>query len=443
MLKVGGDPARAHFPNLSESSLIFATVWSFVGVGSLAKMSYSSPNQAYSSNPFGSPHQQLPPGQQLQQYYQQRARTPSLPNAGLSPGPHGQGQLASPLQVTGGQDQLSDDPSKLSGFFKNISFGNRTTKVDGQPAKRRGPKPDSKPAQTRRQELNRQAQRTHRERKEAYLRQLESEVTRLREAFAIVTKEKTSLTHENAELKKFLALHGLVWSPDQSTDPSSILAPAPIPPPPPVPLGSMPGIPASLVNPQPLSQLMATSPSSQSYSSPPPHSGLATSPNVSAFDAIGIDFVLSLERPCMEHIQKLVHDSLEDPNGTAISGHALMASCPPESHMLDNPDIDWGSRTYDLQPGELNMLLNLSPKMSLSGEVTPINAWAMIQSHPNFLQLTRHDFAVIKNELVPKVKCYGFGAVLEEYMVEDALDGVLAAKYTLGNQRLTNAHYSF
>jgi hypothetical protein len=31
--------------------------------------------------------------------------------------------------------------------------------ADGQPPKRRGPKPDSKPALTRRQELNRQAQR--------------------------------------------------------------------------------------------------------------------------------------------------------------------------------------------------------------------------------------------------------------------------------------------
>lgn len=30
---------------------------------------------------------------------------------------------------------------------------------DGQPAKRRGPKPDSKPAMTRRQEMNRHAQR--------------------------------------------------------------------------------------------------------------------------------------------------------------------------------------------------------------------------------------------------------------------------------------------
>ncbi|EWC45999.1 hypothetical protein DRE_04792 [Drechslerella stenobrocha 248] len=197
----------------------------------------------------------------------------------------------------------------------------------------------------------------------------------------------------------------------------------------------MPGLSASLVSP-PLAQLVTTPPAGPS--------GLAASPNVNgAFDAIGIDLVLALERPCMEHIQKLVHDSLDDPNGTAISGHALMASCPPESHMLDHPDVDWGSRTYDLQPSELNALLNLSPKLNLSGEITPINAWAIIQSHPNFLQLTRHDFAAIKNELVPKVKCYGFGAVLEEYMVEDALDGVFAAKYALANQRIQNTHYSF
>ncbi|KAF3165333.1 hypothetical protein EYR41_008544 [Orbilia oligospora] len=425
-------------------------------------MSSIPPNQPYAQNPFGGQQQQrqqLPPNQQLQQYYQQKARTPSLPNTGgpsnyvdqgLSPGQfqalpqdYGPG-FSSPSP--GRDEQLSDDPdpSKLSGFFKNISFGNRTTK-DGQPAKRRGPKPDSKPAQTRRQELNRQAQRTHRERKEAYLRQLESEITRLREAFSIVTKEKTSLTNENAELKKFLALHGLSWPPDPSIDPTSALAPAPIPPPPPVALGSMPGIPASLVGAQPLAQLVTAPSTGPSYLSPTGQYGQpTTSPNVGgAFDAIGIDFVLALERPCMEHIQKLVHDSLEDPNGTSISGHALMASCPPESHMLDNPDIDWGSRTYDLQPSELNMLLNLSPKLGVSGEVTPINAWAIIQSHPNFLQLTRHDFAAIKNELVPKVKCYGFGAVLEEYMVEDALDAVFAAKYALANQRVNNSHYSF
>lgn len=42
-------------------------------------------------------------------------------------------------------------------LIKNLA-DKRVTR-DGQPAKRRGPKPDSKPALTRRQELNRQAQR--------------------------------------------------------------------------------------------------------------------------------------------------------------------------------------------------------------------------------------------------------------------------------------------
>lgn len=42
-------------------------------------------------------------------------------------------------------------------FLKSLSDKKLTR--DGQPAKRRGPKPDSKPALTRRQELNRQAQR--------------------------------------------------------------------------------------------------------------------------------------------------------------------------------------------------------------------------------------------------------------------------------------------
>lgn len=51
------------------------------------------------------------------------------------------------------------DPSSAfnNSLIKNLS-DKRVTK-DGQPAKRRGPKPDSKPAMTRRQELNRQAQR--------------------------------------------------------------------------------------------------------------------------------------------------------------------------------------------------------------------------------------------------------------------------------------------
>lgn len=107
--------------------------------------------------------------------------------------------------------------------------------LDGQPAKRRGPKPDSKPALTRRQELNRQAQRydiiisistllilsrTHRERKEQYIRTLETEVARLREAYTqeisaanlAVHQHREmlgSVSEENNVLKEILASHNI------------------------------------------------------------------------------------------------------------------------------------------------------------------------------------------------------------------------------------------
>ena len=100
--------------------------------------------------------------------------------------------------------------------------------MDGQPLKRRGPKPDSKPALTRRQELNRQAQRydrhsyrpssnsnfnrTHRERKELYIKALEQEVLRLKDNYSRVTRDKEVLADENRALKLLLAQHGIPWT---------------------------------------------------------------------------------------------------------------------------------------------------------------------------------------------------------------------------------------
>jgi hypothetical protein len=81
--------------------------------------------------------------------------------------------------------------------------------ADTNPPKRRGPKPDSKPALTRRQELNRQAQRTHRERKEQYIKALEDEVLRLKEVYTTVTQAQDHLAHENRQLRDMLKQHGI------------------------------------------------------------------------------------------------------------------------------------------------------------------------------------------------------------------------------------------
>lgn len=54
--------------------------------------------------------------------------------------------------------------------------------------------------------------RTHRERKELYIKALEEEVLRLKENFSKVTRDRDNIAEENRQLKQLLALHGIVWN---------------------------------------------------------------------------------------------------------------------------------------------------------------------------------------------------------------------------------------
>ncbi|RYP60120.1 hypothetical protein DL769_008269 [Monosporascus sp. CRB-8-3] len=103
--------------------------------------------------------------------------------------------------ASGTQDKGPLSSLNLS-FLKSLNEKKSTR--GGNPPKRRGPKPDSKPALTRRQELNRQAQRTHRERKELYIKALEDEVFRLKEIYSNVAQDKEKLAEENRQLKSLL-----------------------------------------------------------------------------------------------------------------------------------------------------------------------------------------------------------------------------------------------
>ncbi|EFQ93194.1 hypothetical protein PTT_09501 [Pyrenophora teres f. teres 0-1] len=118
--------------------------------------------------------------------------------------------FASDMESTGQWQSLGSDtksPLAQFGFFKSLT--DKKTTRDGQPPKRRGPKPDSKPALTRRQELNRQAQRTHRERKELYIKALEQEVIRLKDTFATTSRERDAFAEENRRLRELLMAHGI------------------------------------------------------------------------------------------------------------------------------------------------------------------------------------------------------------------------------------------
>ncbi|KAI5463006.1 hypothetical protein BGZ63DRAFT_180980 [Mariannaea sp. PMI_226] len=325
-----------------------------------------------------------------------------------------------------GEDKVSS--SSLGPNIFQALAEKRTTR--GNPPKKRGPKPNAKPALTRRQELNRQAQRTHRERKELYIKALEDEVIRLKEIFSNVSLDRERLADENKQLRDALVQNGIpVGSPGSTTSygPGSSSARSPL----------MTGL--------------ATTPAMSSSSHISPGDGqhmfgqpipipdmtqqIAGQGGVDVEQA-GIDFVLTLEKPCQAHLQFLI-ERKADLEGDAC-GHALMATCPselfptltagalPYEHNNSQGGIAGGQDSSAPTKADLATLLHLSKKLDLDGEVTPIMAWGMVLSHPKVHVLGLEHFQMLAEVLIQKVRCYGFGAVMEEFEVRDALDSIFA-----------------
>ncbi|KAI8940151.1 hypothetical protein NX059_003862 [Plenodomus lindquistii] len=328
----------------------------------------------------------------------------------------------------------SKSPLAQFGFFKSLT--EKKTTRDGAAPKRRGPKPDSKPALTRRQELNRQAQRTHRERKELYIKALEQEVLRLKDTFAATARERDAFAEENRKLRELLMAHGIsldlisptnsvgrVGSSNYGSSSGSVS-------------GYGPGSASTGYTSPPSVQHRGSMSQDGMGQQPLPmqqqaHHTVPHQQNGLDYDQLGIDFVLTLERPCMDHMQFLMvraHDADE-----TISGHALMATAPPDAHIANCPEEKYPHQMPDVTMPDLLKLLDLSNRLPLDGEITPIMAWAKILQDEKFGELSKEDIGFIKDELLAKVRCYGFGAVLEEFEVSDALMTIYAGKYSNGN----------
>ncbi|PYH43876.1 protein flbB [Aspergillus saccharolyticus JOP 1030-1] len=384
------------------------------------------------------------------------------------------------------QSQSGSRPSTIGADFLKF-FGGTQKKItrDGQPAKRRGPKPDSKPAMTRRQELNRQAQRTHRERKEQYIRSLETEVSRLREAYTqeISAANLTVVQHrdvvrqlddENKILKEILVANGINFEPELArrklersgmgyhsspfasssvaSQPSNIApsgAPVYTTPPTTVSASLSPttnGVEQIDVSP---TQELASSSSAYQVG---PCDALATLDQIAPasrspiqppgiFEAdpqLQIDFILTLESPCREHTDYLCRRSITeaDDEDMPFSGHALMATCPPPSYIATTTNEQtYPHKTYDLPHVNLTTLLNLSRQLVTEGQITPIMALQCLKNHQLYGRLTRDDVRIIIETLNNKVRCYGFGAVVEDFELMDCLTSVLDTKAV---QRVSN-----
>ena len=154
------------------------------------------------------------------------------------------------------------------------------------------------------------------------------------------------------------------------------------------------------------------------------------------------DLHFRLEQTCRDHEEYLVRRSMDSPNNeeeALFSGHALMASCPPPSHIERVPALRGGLEpTYEHKVPDaesvqiLNNLLNLSQTLKgsaiPSGQVTPIMALQSLKGHRNYATLTRDDVLGMIDSIRSKVRCYGFGAVMEDFELRDALSTIFATK---------------
>ncbi|KAI9781918.1 MAG: hypothetical protein M1816_002141 [Peltula sp. TS41687] len=354
-----------------------------------------------------------------------------------------------------------DDIQADNGTAAQNSGGSVT---DGQTPKRRGPKPDSKPALTRRQELNRQAQRTHRERKEHYVRALEQEVLRLRECVNDVNHEKNIIAEENVELKELLRRHGISFSEnihrrDDDTYDVGYTDDG---------RGPINNTPLNFAALETTPQNNTVNTSSNGNDKGTSSSNQPGEGAILDYDQIGIDFVLTLERPCMTHLHAHFDASQQADRTDQLFGHALLACTSPHTHPLPHAAAAAASSSTNTKPAErpiiqplpsptslninpngpnsnpptlqtpdLRTLLSLSQSLNLNngnnGEITPVMAWCRILAHPLASHFTIRDFDRLREELSTRARCYGFGAVVEDFEVRDALAEMLRGKESWGS----------
>lgn len=125
----------------------------------------------------------------------------------------------------------------------------------------------------------------------------------------------------------------------------------------------------------------------------------------------------------MEHMQYLLvrshnpdgkpfnhpSENKDDGEHEHMAGHALMATAPPHSHIMNNPADHYAHKMPEIGVPDLAKLLDLSNRLPMDrqGEITPIMAWTIVLKEPRIVDLDEVDLLALKSALAPKVTCYG------------------------------------
>ncbi|KAF3389464.1 hypothetical protein F1880_003622 [Penicillium rolfsii] len=265
----------------------------------------------------------------------------------------------------------------------------------------------------RRREQVRRAQKRHREKKEDHCRELEDELHRLYRLIT-VDEELAHLRLENEILRDIMVRHSIPLPPGSRLQAASWAE---------VIFINHGGHDQHLQVKMPEYQSSAdylpafddiTDPSLPSMQSnvssgePSEMSNTTNFPSGINLAQMGVDFVLSIERPCLFHTRP---HGTEEPSGHALSMQGILLSGAPQN--LNDESV------WEVPARQLEKLFELSGCLGLDGYITPVQAWNRIISRLDLTQILDPKMEELRSAIISNVKCYGFGALIEDDVFED------------------------
>lgn len=260
--------------------------------------------------------------------------------------------------------------------------------------------------------------RTYRERKDRYTKALEAELAQGRAREAHLVLENEHLQDTVKELRAALAFahnqangHGHGFDNGNGNGAGNGLSPwtAQLEPPPPPAKTDLYGAftnsgrsPAMLPSPASASDALSVSVAGLSPGS------AARLGDLDPTD-VGMEFVLTLEQPCLGHL----HGDPDTPQES--NNHALTVSsklCAYASTTTPSP--------RSAPHGILEAMLQLSPALGVpDAGLTPVQAWHKMRAQPAFARLELGTLQALATTLRELVQCHGFGAVIAQDVFAD------------------------
>ncbi|RFU80132.1 bzip-type transcription factor [Trichoderma arundinaceum] len=137
---------------------------------------------------------------------------------------------------------------------------------------------------------------------------------------------------------------------------------------------------------------------------------------------VGMEFVLTLESPCLGHLHGYPHKP-DDPQG-----HSLTTTVQLQSS-LSLPPIDPKNPvtpSYHNAPAAvLERLLTLAPSLAPEGGLTPIQAWSYVRHQPQFALFEIRSINKLAERLLDEMRCHGFGAAIQKDIFESAVREII------------------